>query len=178
MNDIKKSFITLNIIYLVFFIIGILISSQMDNSIYKEQIFNPQAAKALPSNQLFWDILKNNMCVGLKILAGTLSLGIVGIGYICFNGTFFGIVSGIAIKTYSISYYLKAIAFHGVFEIIALTVLSTAGIIPLIFIKDKVLKKDVGISAYIKSFIRLALVGLLLILLCAFIEAFISKSLI
>ena len=52
LKDVKKSFIIINIMYLLFFILGFLISYGGNDS-YKGQIFNQQNIKALSNKYLF-----------------------------------------------------------------------------------------------------------------------------
>ena len=174
LKDVKKGFLIINTIYLLCFILGFFLSYYIGNTDNKELIFNQQDIKALSSQYIFWDIFNNNVKLGVKILIGVLLLGISSIASICLNGIFFGIVSGLTIRTYSLGHFLKLVVIHGVMEIIAFNILATAAIIPMIYIKDKILKKDKGILVYVKNYGKLAGVGMILVVVCVFIESFIS----
>ncbi|MGU8571758.1 stage II sporulation protein M [Clostridium perfringens] len=174
LRDIKRSFLLINIIYILFFILGFFFSDYLKEIVNNGYIFNPQSVKINSNKHIFVDIFNNNIRVGIKISLGVITLGLSSIFFIILNGFFFGIVSSFAIKVYSLNYYLKLIIFHGFIEILTFNLLATAAIIPLIFIKNKIKNKRFKLSEYFKSYLFLIFLGLVLILICALIESFIS----
>ena len=173
-KDIKRGFIIINCIYVICFLLGIFFSLYIGDKGGEEHIFNQQNIQILGKEYIFLEVLNNNLKLGIKILSGVILGGISSIGFICLNGIFFGIVCGVTIKTYSFLYLIKLVAFHGGLEIIAFNILATAAIIPIIFIKNKILNKEYKILDGIKNYFKLAILGLSLIIIAAFIEGFIS----
>lgn len=174
LRDIKKSFLLINIIYILFFILGFFFSDYFKGIANDGYIFNSQSIHLNSNKDIFIDIFNNNIKLGIKILIGVITLGVSSIFFIILNGFFFGVISNFAIKVYSLNDYLKLIVFHGIIEILTFNLLATAAIIPLIFIKNKIKNKRFKISEYFKSYLFLMFSGLVLILICALIESFVS----
>ncbi|WP_297133687.1 stage II sporulation protein M [Terrisporobacter sp.] len=177
-KDIKKGFIIINCIYATCFLLGIFFSLYIGVKDGGEKIFNQQNIQLLEKEYIFLEVLNNNLKLGIKILSGVIFGGISSIGFICLNGIFFGIVCGVTIKTYSFLYLFKLVAFHGGLEIIAFNILAAASIIPIIFIKNKILNKEYKILENIKIYFKLGILGISLIIIAAFIEGFISTIMI
>ncbi|ABG87219.1 stage II sporulation protein M [Clostridium perfringens] len=174
LRDIKRSFLLINIIYILFFLLGFFFSDYFKEIFNDGYIFNPENIQIDSNKHIFVDIFNNNIRLGIKISFGVITLGLSSIFFIILNGFFFGIVSNFAINIYSLNYYLRLIVFHGIIEILTFNLLATATIIPLIFIKNKIKNKRFKISEYFKSYLFLTFLGLVLILICALIESFVS----
>jgi len=125
----------------------------------------------------FIDILENNTQVILIILTGILTFGITSLLNIISNGFLLGGNIKIAIKSGASLYNILILLFpHGIFEIPAIIIAGAAGFkIPYEIIRYLAGKKEQILTKEdIKEYLTLALISIILIVIAAFVEAYIT----
>jgi uncharacterized membrane protein SpoIIM required for sporulation len=125
----------------------------------------------------FMDILKNNLIVTIKLILGAFILGLLTFTIIVFNGLSFGyLISEAFQKGLSLCTIVFLTLPHGIFEIPAIIIAGAAGFkIPYEIVrylagrKEQILTKE-----DIKQYLTLALISIILIVIAAFVEAYVT----
>jgi len=168
-------------IFVLFLILGILagiyfgdmISKYVD--MYLKKMFQQILKNVDNKFELFLAILKNNMRVYLiLIVAGTLTFGLVSLFVLMSNGVIVGAVAALSAKHTSVGKTLLLLLPHGVIEIFAFLIGSVASVI---FLENLVLeKKKEDFKIVFKRFCILSILGAVLVVVAAFIEAYVTSS--
>ena len=168
-------------IFVLFLILGILagiyfgdmISKYVD--MYLKKMFQQILKNVDNKFELFLAILKNNMRVYLiLIVAGTLTFGLVSLFVLMLNGVIVGAVAALSAKHTSVGKTLLLLLPHGVIEIFAFLIGSVASVI---FLENLVLeKKKEDFKIVFKRFCILSILGAVLVVVAAFIEAYVTSS--
>ncbi len=168
-------------IFVLFLILGILagiyfgdmISKYVD--MYLKKMFQQILKNVDNKFELFLAILKNNMRVYLiLIVAGTLTFGLVSLFVLMSNGVIVGAVAALSAKHTSVGKTLLLLLPHGVIEIFAFLIGSGAS---AIFLENLVLeKKKEDFKIVFKRFCILSILGAVLVVVAAFIEAYVTSS--
>ncbi|WP_456374644.1 stage II sporulation protein M [Methanocaldococcus sp.] len=124
-------------------------------------------------------ILTNNLKVIFLMLAGSITFGLSTFINLIFNGFNVGVLIG---STFQTNEPLKLIAGfilpHGIFEIPAMLIAAVAGFkIPYeitLYLLDK--KEKPITEEDIKEFLKLALISIILIIIAAFVEVYITPK--
>ncbi|AEH06705.1 stage II sporulation protein M [Methanothermococcus okinawensis] len=123
----------------------------------------------------FWDILYNNITVYIKLISGVLVFGILDIYLLFINGFY---VSFIASGT-KITYIIAGILPHGILEFAGFILAGAVGLkIPsnlILYLLDK--KEKLMTKEDICEIFCMSLLSLSLIIIAAFIEAYITPTL-
>jgi uncharacterized membrane protein SpoIIM required for sporulation len=127
------------------------------------------------SSTIFWDILHNNIAVYVKLISGVFVFGLLDIYLLFINGFYISfIASGI-----KITYIIAGILPHGVFEFTGFILAGAVGLkIPfnlILYILDE--KEKLIAKEDIYEILHMSLISLLLIIIAAFIEAYITPIL-
>jgi len=165
-------------IFVLFLILGILagiyfgdmISKYVD--MYLKKMFQQILKNVDNKFELFLAILKNNMRVYLiLIVAGTLTFGLVSLFVLMSNGVIVGAVAALSAKHTSVGKTLLLLLPHGVIEIFAFLIGSVASVI---FLENLVLEKKKEDFKIV--FKRFCILSILLVVVAAFIEAYVTSS--
>ncbi|WP_292460153.1 stage II sporulation protein M [Methanothermococcus sp.] len=166
------------VLTLVIFIIGFIIGIVSINNLSK--INNGDLPNFKPKIQFnFPFILTNNLKVIFLMLAGSITFGLSTFINLIFNGFNVGVLIG---STFQTNEPLKLIAGfilpHGIFEIPAMLISAVAGFkIPYEVIQYLRDKKEKPITEEdIKEFLKLALISIVLIVIAAFVEVYITPK--
>ena len=172
----KKMIISMTLIYILFFIIGIVLHS--------ENIFGEIRETALlVENKNFFYYFAHNINVLKNSLVGIFSFGIFSILQLTINGIFLGV--GMAEMTANVG-WLKSLLFifpHGFFEIPALILSTMLGIYPvylfcLLIFKNKNYKWKVVMFKQAKNIFWIFMTILIFIIIAALLEAYLTPWLI
>lgn len=168
-------------IFVLFLILGILagiyfgdmISKYVD--MYLKKMFQQILKNVDNKFELFLAILKNNMRVYLiLIVAGTLTFGLVSLFVLVSNGVIVGAVAALSAKHTSVGKTLLLLLPHGVVEISAFLIGAVAS---ALFLENLILeKKKEDTKIVFKRFCVLSLLGAILVVVAAFIEAYVTSS--
>ncbi len=168
-------------IFVLFLILGILagiyfgdmISKYVD--MYLKKMFQQILKNVDNKFELFLAILKNNMRVYLiLIVAGTLTFGLVSLFVLMSNGVIVGAVAALSAKHTSVGKTLLLLLPHGVIEIFAFLIGAVAS---AIFLENLILeKKKEDFKIVFKRFCILSILGAVLVVVAAFIEAYVTSS--
>ncbi len=120
-------------------------------------------------------ILTNNLLLILSLIAGSFLFGSLTLANLFYNGFVFGIAVSSAFgynRTYEV---LLLILPHGTFEIPAIIIAGAAGFkIPYEIVRYLAGKKEQPLTKEdIKEYLTLALISIILIVIIAFIEAYV-----
>ena len=125
----------------------------------------------------FHEILLNNLIVICTLILGTALLGIPTFVYLSYNAVAIG---NLLISTYRLSpaYIVVFILPHGIFEIPAIIIAGAAGFkIPYEIVRYLAGKKEQPLTKEdIKEYFTLALISIILIVIAAFVEAYITPK--
>ena len=128
------------------------------------------------SAPVFETILINNLILIILLFTGSFLMGTTTVINLVHNGHSIGMLLSIYSKISSLAYFLSLTAPHGIFEIPAIIIAGAAGFkIPYEIIrylagrKEQILTKE-----DIKEYLTLALISIILIVIAAFVEAYIT----
>ncbi|MED0774099.1 stage II sporulation protein M [Bacillus siamensis] len=160
-KEFKLLILICSIVLLVSFCIGLFTSgqAQVDKSLLRLGYIS---------------ILKNNLLAALNLSSGLFTFGLSSLISLIING----LVIGNAVK--SSSYFLHwyeiilRILPHGIFEIPGIIIASTVGLSPIKLIFDLVKGKKIELRLYVNQLFILISISVILIVIAAFVEAFIS----
>ncbi|CAB3288789.1 conserved membrane protein of unknown function [Methanocaldococcus lauensis] len=124
-------------------------------------------------------ILTNNLKVIFLMLAGSITFGLSTFINLIYNGFNVGVLIGSTFQTNEpLKLILALILPHGIFEIPALLISAVAGFkIPYeitLYLLDK--KEKPITEEDIKEFLKLALISIILIIIAAFVEVYITPK--
>ncbi|XRO76343.1 stage II sporulation protein M [Methanocaldococcus sp. 10A] len=127
----------------------------------------------------FPTILLNNLKVIFLMLAGSITFGLSTFINLIFNGFNVGVLIGSTFQTNEpLKLILALILPHGIFEIPGMLISATAGFkIPYeitLYLLDK--KEKPLTEEDIKEFLKLALISIILIIIAAFVEVYITPK--
>ena len=176
--NIKLILISL-IIYISSFLLGLLIS--LHKYAYNFLIFNRSFTNIYQNQNsgLFKYILINNIKIIFIILLGFLSVGLTTIINIIYNGVYFGYLVAHAVYLgYNIEVIILLTFPHGIFEIPAIIIAGAAGFkIPYEIVRYLAGRKEQPLTKEdIKEYLMLALISIILIVIAAFVEAYITPK--
>jgi len=166
------------ILTLIIFSLGFIVGFISINNLSK--INDKELSKYKPKiNFNFPSILSNNLKVIFLMLAGAITFGLSTFINLLFNGFNVGMLIGSIFQT---NEPLKVIAGfilpHGIFEIPAMLISAVAGFkIPYevtLYLLDK--KEKPITEEDIKVFLKLAMISIILIIIAAFIEVYITPK--
>ncbi|CAB3288034.1 conserved membrane protein of unknown function [Methanocaldococcus lauensis] len=171
-----KKVMFLILISTLIFSLGLLLSININGSyINKNNRYLPKCFTPAPLTI----ILTNNLKVIFLMLAGSITFGLSTFINLIFNGFNLGLLisnaynSGMPIKL-----ILALILPHGIFEIPAMLISALAGFkIPYeitLYLLDK--KEKPITEEDIKEFLKLALISIILIIIAAFVEVYITPK--
>jgi len=156
-------------LYLISFLFGFLMGK------YEEESFQQNItslSRLVPAS--FSYVAKNNLIVILQLVLGSLSFGVTTLISLLTGGINTGYI--IAKSNLPIEIVLALTAPHGIFEIPAIIIAGAAGFkIPYEIVrylagrKEQILTKE-----DIKEYLILALISIILIVIAAFVEAYIT----
>jgi len=131
-------------------------------------------------NNEFFIILQNNLKLLLHLFIGSCIFGISTFTELFFNGIYFGSVCSYYLwfDNYNIIVILILTLPHGIFEILAIIIAGAAGFkIPYEIIRYLAGKKETILTKEdIKEYLTLALISIILIVIAAFVEAYITPK--
>ncbi|ADG13972.1 protein of unknown function DUF95 transmembrane [Methanocaldococcus infernus ME] len=127
----------------------------------------------------FISILTNNLKVILLMLAGAITFGLSTFINLLFNGFNVGVLIGSTFLTNEPLKLITALILpHGIFEIPAMLIAAIAGFkIPYeitLYLLDR--KEKPITEEDIKEFLKLALISIILIIIAAFVEVYITPE--
>jgi uncharacterized membrane protein SpoIIM required for sporulation len=124
----------------------------------------------------FVSILKTNLMVIAQLLIGTVLFALLTFASLGINGYYLGMYTATAILDNSQSKFLIMIIPHGIFEIPAIIIAGAAGFkIPYEIVRYLMGKKEQPLTKEdIKEYLTLALISIVLIVIAAFVEAYIT----
>jgi uncharacterized membrane protein SpoIIM required for sporulation len=162
------------LIFSIGFISGIVFINDLSKN-YKGEEINQK----LNIKFNFHSILLNNLKVIFLMLAGAITFGLSTFINLMFNGFNVGVLVG---STFLTNEPLKLIAGfilpHGIFEIPAMLISAVAGFkIPyeiIQYLRDK--KEKPLTEEDIKEFLKLAVISIILIIIAAFVEVYITPK--
>lgn len=163
---VRKMFIVYNIIFILGILSGLLFSV--------DDVTNKVVS---PNSVLFVEIFLNNLVVGsLLLVGGLLSFGVLSSLIILVNGA----VVGELIKVLYIQNSLDSLTFgllpHLIFELPALILFAMAGTFTghylFLFLKNK--HFSMPVYTYVKTGIKLFILGFLMLLIASIVEDYIS----
>ncbi|GIX59946.1 stage II sporulation protein M [Bacillus thuringiensis] len=162
----RKFFIASLVIYILSFISGALISNFLNFDL-------------LPHAEAFDDLLYHNLILGLKLMVfGWISLGVLNTICLGYNGIFLGTLTFSIVKHHGFTPILTGILPHGIIEIFAFLLFSTIGFESLRYVDflKKKAKHDNKITYQksIKNSIFVIILAVILLLIAAWIETYIS----
>ena len=164
-----KIVIVSTIIYLTSFLFGYLIGKS-------EEVLFPQNGIFLSrlSTVSFSYIAKNNLIVIMRLVLGSFLLGIPTLTSIIISGINTGYT--IAQSNLPIDIVLTLTLPHGIFEIPAIIIAGAAGFkIPYEIVRYLAGKKEQPLTKEdIKEYLTLALISIILIIIAAFVEAYVT----
>ncbi len=152
------------VLYLTGFIFGLLQFEMVSKTVELNTLEAPD----------FWQIVFNNIRVVALLLLGALLFGGTTFVNLIFNGVNLGVVAKMSIKT-SIT-TLTLILPHGIFEIPAIIIAGAAGFkIPYEIVRYLAGKKEQPLTKEdVKEYLTLALISIILIVIAAFVEAYVT----
>jgi uncharacterized membrane protein SpoIIM required for sporulation len=168
----KFSLIFVVFLYICSFLLGYTIIPVASNG---EKVYNVEVLRLQKVN--FIDILRNNLIVIIQLIVGALVFGLLTVINIVFNGLSFGFLVSRAFQKSLSLYAVASLTFpHGIFEIPAIIVAGAAGFkIPYEIVRYLMGKKEQPLTKEdIKEYITLALISIILIVIAAFVEAYIT----
>ena len=127
----------------------------------------------------FLNIFLNNCGVILRCLLGSLSLRSLTIYNLALNGFFAGVLFNfLKRRGFNLSEILALILPHGIFEIPAIIIAGAAGFkIPYEIVRYLAGKKEQPLTKEdIKEYLTLAVISIILIIIAAFVEAYITPK--
>lgn len=134
---------------------------------------------ALGQSETFYNIFKNNFIVGISLISvGSLTGGVYSILAIGINGYIVGQVCGYLMERKMLYLIIRGLLPHAVFEILGLTSFALISCIPTIYLFKWINNNlELVINPFkllIKEVVNLFLLGTLLLIIAALIEAKIS----
>ncbi|WAM33840.1 stage II sporulation protein M [Caldicellulosiruptor morganii] len=177
----KRLILICLLIFLLFLTLGIVTGAYFSDLLekltdtYLKKMFGEILKNANSKFDLFLAILKNNMKVYIIVLvAGTLTFGLVSLFVLMTNGAVVGAVAALSAKKTSIAKTLLLLLPHGVIEIFAFLIGTAAS---AIFLENLINEKQrENTKVLLKRFLALSLLGAILIVIAAFIEAYVTLS--
>ncbi|CAB3288795.1 conserved membrane protein of unknown function [Methanocaldococcus lauensis] len=162
------------LIFSIGFISGFIFINDFSKN-YKEEEINQK----LNIKFNFPFILTNNLKVIFLMLAGSITFGLSTFINLIFNGFNVGVLIGSTFQTNEpLKLILALILPHGIFEIPAMLISALAGFkIPYeitLYLLDK--KQKPLTEEDIKEFLKLALISIILIVIAAFVEVYITPK--
>ena len=164
-----KIVIVLTIIYLTSFLFGFLIGKSEEVLFLQNGIFLSRL-----STVSFSYIAKNNLIVIMRLVLGSFLLGIPTLTSIIISGINTGYT--IAQSNLPIDIILTLTLPHGIFEIPAIIIAGAAGFkIPYEIVRYLAGKKEQPLTKEdVKEYLTLALISIILIVIAAFVEAYVT----
>lgn len=143
-----------------------------------ESLF-PEEVGEFGGFELAWFLVVNNTRAFFVSILGVLTLGLLTAWIILFNGIIVGNVSAAVAETVGLDYILVGLLPHGIFELPALFVAAGVGFRLLYRFGQRVLgsRDAVLTKPYLYRTTLLVLVGWLLLVVAAFVEAFVTSAL-
>lgn len=124
-------------------------------------------------------LLVNNSRAFLLSIAGVLTLGLLTVWAMVFNGIIVGNVGAAVAETVGIDYILVGLLPHGIFELPALFIAAGVGFRLLYRVGERILGSRDAIltKPYLYRTAVLVFAGWLLLVVAAFVEAFVTPAL-
>ncbi|AAB98796.1 TPA: stage II sporulation protein M [Methanocaldococcus jannaschii] len=166
------------ILTLMLFSLGFIFGFISINNLSK--INDKDLSNYIPNIQFnFPSILTNNLKVIFLMLAGSITFGLSTFINLIFNGFNVGVLIGsISLTNEPLKLITALILPHGIFEISAMLISAVAGFkIPYkvtLYLLDK--KEKPLTEEDIKDFLKLSLISIILIVIAAFIEVYITPK--
>jgi len=146
-----------------------------------EDITSTSSATQIWNNQfvVFTTILKNNINVWFAIvIVGTITFGLNSFLNLAYNSVAFGNLLGLSVSYNILDLFILAVLPHSIFEIPAIIIAGCAGFkIPYEIVRYLMGKKETVLTKEdIKEYFTLALISIVLIVIAAFVEAYITPK--
>lgn len=159
-KTIKISILISSITFFVSVIFGYLIK------------FNFEKTEYYPD---FKEIFINNTLISIIFICGILSLGLVSVGLLAFNGAYFGAALQYEINNRGILYTIRSILPHAIFEIPSMILSSSIGFLLLVFLIKKAHSREENSFKYYIKYIGICSILIIIInVIAAVIEVNIS----
>ena len=120
--------------------------------------------------------LNNNIKIILSLIFGSLTFSTLTVVILLYNGIISGIIIKTVAKQIGLTKSLFLILPHGIFEIPAIIIAGAAGFkIPYEIVRYLMGKKEQPLTKEnIKEYLTLALISIILIVIAAFVEAYVT----
>ena len=165
--NFKKAIILLVIVWIIFFLSGLLITSRSEIELSKN-------SRDLNNNFFhnFKIITSQNSKVWLIILSGVLLLGFSSLFQIVYIALNFGMITGLLTQKLTYIKYISMTAPHGILEMASfLIVAAYSFIIAEKFIRKLIFEEDICIKSYFYKIKKKILMSYFLLLIAGAIEA-------
>ncbi|MGN9867042.1 stage II sporulation protein M [Bacillus swezeyi] len=137
-------------------------------------IVGPNGSGKTTTLQMITGIVKNNLLAAINLISGLFTFGLFSILSLGFNGIVIG--NAVMSSTHFLTWHeiLFRIIPHGLFEIPGIIIAATIGFFPMKLIIDLLKGKRIKFKYYFIQLFILSCLSVILILIAAFIESYIT----
>jgi len=164
------------ILSLMTFTLGLFAGSFSSYSFSEKYVFTTSHSSDETSKHSMMFFLSNNIKIILSLILSSLTFSILTVVVLLYNGVISGIIIKTVVEQIGWSKSLFFVLPHGIFEIPAIIIAGAAGFkIPYEIVRYLAGKKETVLTKEdIKEYLTLALISIILIVIAAFVEVYIT----